>query len=150
MIMPSFTVLPESMFPARDVAQPFNSVTLAGMRGMGSDDWAIDQTIPVEWLSADQAAQNLFSGNANYATNSGSVNQDALNAIIQGGFDVAKLFAIKPGTTQTAQGISQQNPGYPIQTLGVSAKASGGNSTLLILAALGIGAFMLMQKGKTN
>jgi hypothetical protein len=71
------------------------------------------------------------------------------NTLAKGGLDIAKLFAIQPGTVLTPQGgISMQNPGYPVTgTLGGTA-AGVSNSLISLLPIILVGGLVIMMVKK--
>lgn len=78
--------------------------------------------------------------------------QPVIGAAVQGAIDIAKLFAITPGTVQQGGTTLKQNPGFavplPATNTGVSLKANTGSGLIIAAAAVGIAALFLLKGGK--
>lgn len=155
MVIPTPSVLPDSTLAPSEVLQKFSSTTLAGL-GVGLGDGCqpgfVDAYDPAydEFYCVAQGSTVPASGPPPQGVNTdwGKLIADLTHQ----GIDVAKLAIVKPGTTQTAGGISRQNPGYPV--LGGPGSQpvptiTGNLSNLVLFGGLGLMAmFMFSKRGQ--
>ncbi len=101
----------------------------------------------------DQNTGKPYSGPAYTVPAQGTAQWASLaNVLVKGGFDLAKLNAIQPGTVLSANGqILRQNPGYAVGSPTGALNVGAGGSNLLLyggLAVLGLLAISSMKGGR--
>jgi hypothetical protein len=151
MIMPSYSVLPESTLAPSQLG-------LKGLAGLGQICSDVDPNTGacIEYENFIGSTPVYSSTPAVYTspptTPSGSssgLSPAVQAALIQGGFNLANIATIKPGTTLSPTGsISQQSAGYPIGTLGTSLTASGLSSMLPLIVVIAVAAMFMRGGGR--
>lgn len=181
MHVPAWPVLPSSTLAQNQIAEKFNVSALAGLgmeicneetcyddgSGAGGSPGGVE-SVNLPYMQDTGAAGwpgTPFGTAVNVPTAGGTtityVNrgsqsapnyQPVIGAAVQGAIDLAKLFAITPGTVQQGGTTLKQNPGFavplPATNTGVSLKANTGSSLIIAAAAVGIAALFLFNKGK--
>jgi hypothetical protein len=166
MVIPVPATLPDSTLAPSALTAKFSSLS-----GLGDDDEAEGGNsvhvgpaspsywdlmtgagiTPQGWAGEDGGYTGRGSGSASTSTSSSSTDwSGVMRALIQGGVDITKLTVVTPGTTQTAGGISRQNPGYAIPgtnsaSIGVNSNSSG---SMLMVLGLAAAAFFFMNRNR--
>jgi hypothetical protein len=151
--------------PVADRGSRFDGLHNYGMRGglgaegdFGGEYSPAGQEVPVDpYLQPGGTAYDLGPGYFGTQGQSpltvpaqNSAQWGAFANSLKGVLTLAEMYALKPGTQVLPDGtVQQQNPGYAIGTpTGALNLGSGISTTTMLLIALGVGAVLMMSKGR--
>jgi hypothetical protein len=130
---PSYGVIPQTSVPTA-------FATFSDIAALNPGAYLTPSGAPAVGAAATAPAQNSAQW-ANFATSMAKM-----------GFTLAQINAIQPGTVVSETGaILRQNPGYAVGTPTTALNFAGtgmSSTTLLLIAALGIGAMFMMKGGR--